>query len=316
MKVNKVLICLVTLVISLLICSGTLAFSKKMFSAEDVNVYENPEKHSKVILNIEKAYEVEIIDDCNDWYKVRFNSKEGYVEKVYFADEDPMIAEIDIKKLTFGTLAPQKTKSEEEIPITLFHDRELTVPIYLIDFFPSPQRVVILENGRKAKKIAICGYEAYVPAKNITSLSRKYDKKRDYNALEQYVLTLRANDYRSIWKSDPYYGNLGYSGALQKCIIYYKKGKIPDFSSKPQFQLAECNFSRFDFDDAIKKIESVAEKYNFTKYDYLIKVIEKDFIIDVAFLRDTAFMQSEKFYLDLIRAGVDSKIFVLSYFVV
>ncbi len=80
MNINKK-ICAVGVCLAILFCINKSSFASTGKVNTDVNMRESASTESDVVLSIPKDTSVEIIEENNGWYKVKFSDKTGYVRK-------------------------------------------------------------------------------------------------------------------------------------------------------------------------------------------------------------------------------------------
>ena len=71
----------------ILIFTITWIFSQEKFiNANKLNIRESPNQNSKIITQVKRNEKVIILEEKNDWTKISFDNKIGFVSSKYLSD--------------------------------------------------------------------------------------------------------------------------------------------------------------------------------------------------------------------------------------
>ncbi len=260
----------------------------------------------KAIVILDIGERLKYLGEAESWYKVEWENSALYIQK-------ELLTTVDIRNSTIKTSDKQFATLDRTSRI--YSDSQATNSIYFMQSYKVPQRVMIIEDLGKVKKIAVFGYEVYVFNYDLSNYSSNYEKSRDDLALYNYELAKFGKEYRTKLKSNEYYGGFGYDNAENKCVLYFKKGSNPKINLESGFKIGECKFSIIELERGINEVHRIAKSLNWTeKSDYRVLLNTQDNRIDII-VSDKNTIEYQKFE-SLLRTYLRVGIYDLSLTVV
>ena len=158
----KKILTTITLIFTTIILAGSVLAKAGTINTSNLNFRSKPSTDSNVIKKLNKGDKVDIISEEGDWYKISYDSKEGYVKQEY-VDEDTS----SVSENTNVVEEPEVTSTDDVADSVNTTNMKEETTLYILPLL-NATKVGVLQAGQKVLLISVNGNWAYIKIANMS----------------------------------------------------------------------------------------------------------------------------------------------------